>query len=115
MGVGLKCGVERNAPMRRLLSAAACFALAAATPALAQGKPKRPAAKTTGAGSEEEQPQAEEGDQAEDADQGAETEGTEVNQTERPSKGKVGPTTGGRDSAPGEVHTVVKGDTLWDL
>ncbi|HEY8206652.1 MAG TPA: LysM peptidoglycan-binding domain-containing protein [Myxococcaceae bacterium] len=100
--------------MRRLLTAAACFALAAATPALAQGKAQRPTAKTIGAGGEEEQPQAGEGE-GEETDQGAETEGTEVNQTERPGKVKIGPTSGGRERADGEVHTVVKGDTLWDL
>jgi len=103
--------------MRRLLTAAACFALAAATPALAQSKVKKPAAQTIRGGGEEDQAQQgdENADQGEESDQGAETEGTDVNQTERPSKVKVGPTTGGRDSAPGEVHTVVKGDTLWDL
>jgi len=101
--------------MRRVLTAAACLTLAAAMPALAQSKVKRPAAQTIGAGGEEEQPAAEEGDQGEAADQGSETEGAEVEQTERPSRVKLGPTSGGRDSAPGEVHTVVRGDTLWDL
>jgi hypothetical protein len=104
--------------MRRLLTAAACFALAAATPALAQGKGKRPAAKTiSGSGDQEqaEQPAEESADQGEESDQGAETEGAEVNQTTRGGKVKLGPTSGGRESAPGEVHTVVRGDTLWDL
>lgn len=33
----------------------------------------------------------------------------------QPQTGQVKAVPGGRESAPGEVHTVVKGDTLWDL
>src|SRR5688500_18163743 len=44
-------------------------------------------------------------------EEGGETEGAEV-VDEKPGKVKAAP---GRDAAPGEVHTVVKGDNLWDL
>lgn len=52
---------------------------------------------------EEEQLDQEEGD-------AAETEGAEVADPPAP-----GPGARGRDTAPGEVHTVVRGDTMWDL
>lgn len=48
---------------------------------------------------------------AEEEDTGSETEGLEVQDT--PTTGKK--PQAGRETAPGEVHTVVKGDTLWDL
>ena len=90
--------------MRRLLTAAACFALAASTPALSQ---EQPAA---------EGEEGEQADQGEAGDQGAEVEGAEVDQTVRSGQsGRITPTSGGRETAPGEVHTVVRGDTLWDL
>lgn len=51
--------------------------------------------------------------------EGSETEGAEVADDEEPpaERGsvRIPPGTGGRESAPGEIHTVVKGDTLWDL
>ncbi|HZH14006.1 MAG TPA: LysM peptidoglycan-binding domain-containing protein [Archangium sp.] len=50
---------------------------------------------------------------------GEETEGSEVvdEQPARPRPGQIAipPGQGGRESAPGEVHTVERGDTLWDL
>ncbi|QRK07662.1 LysM peptidoglycan-binding domain-containing protein [Archangium violaceum] len=50
---------------------------------------------------------------------GDETEGSEVvdEQSARPRPGQVAipPGQGGRESAPGEIHTVERGDTLWDL
>ncbi|XXF75555.1 LysM domain-containing protein [Myxococcaceae bacterium GXIMD 01537] len=51
---------------------------------------------------------------------GSETEGAEVVDeapaTQRETGTvKIPPGQGGRESAPGEVHTVEKGDTLWDL
>lgn len=93
--------------MRSLTNVALCLALAAA-PAWSQVRPK-----SIGAGGdateEEAQPVEEEGAA------GSETEGAEV-VDERPARGdRISPTTGGRESAPGEEHTVVRGDTLWDL
>ncbi len=44
----------------------------------------------------------------------SETEGAEVSETPA-QPGQVAVPKGGRETAPGEVHTVVKGDTLWDL
>ncbi|MBU8900471.1 peptidoglycan-binding protein [Corallococcus sp. H22C18031201] len=60
---------------------------------------------------------AQQQDGAEDeASQGGETEGAEVaDEPERPTRVAVPPGTQGRESAPGEVHTVESGDTLWDL
>jgi hypothetical protein len=49
-------------------------------------------------------------DQEEPAEAGAETEGAEV--VDQPAKSGV---QAQKDAAPGEVHSVVKGDTLWDL
>ncbi len=48
---------------------------------------------------------------------GDETEGAEVvdEGPGRPGRVKIPPGQGGRESAPGETHTVEKGDTLWDL
>lgn len=64
--------------------------------------------------------QQEEGSGPEDTEAGSETEGAEVmdEAPERPSGTTVQLPPGaakGRDSAPGEVHTVQDGDTLWDL
>ena len=58
----------------------------------------------------EEETDAEEGETA-----GSETEGAEV--VDQPGTVQTGRSPGpaGRDAAPGEVHTVVKGDTLWGL
>jgi len=52
-----------------------------------------------------------------DPDEGGETEGADVaDEDEAPAPRRKGPNTAGaRESVPGEVHTVVKGDTLWDL
>jgi hypothetical protein len=50
---------------------------------------------------------------------GDETEGSEVVDEQqpaaRPGNVVIPPGQGGRESAPGEVHTVERGDTLWDL
>jgi hypothetical protein len=55
-------------------------------------------------------------DQDEDEEaEGSETEGADVADEGRPSRGKVPGAANAREAAPGEVHTVVKGDTLWDL
>jgi hypothetical protein len=53
-------------------------------------------------------------DQPEEAE-GGETEGTEVSDEAQSGSGKIPKIDGARESAPGEVHTVSKGDTLWDL
>jgi LysM domain-containing protein len=62
---------------------------------------------------------AQNADDQQEPETGDETEGSEVvdEQPSKPGTGKfaVPPGTGGRESAPGEVHTVEKGDTLWDL
>ncbi|MFP2909179.1 LysM peptidoglycan-binding domain-containing protein [Pyxidicoccus sp. 3LFB2] len=60
-----------------------------------------------------------EGAEEQDTDTGSETEGAEVmdEAPERPAGTVAVPpgTPRGRDSAPGEVHAVQEGDTLWDL
>ncbi|QSQ27362.1 LysM peptidoglycan-binding domain-containing protein [Pyxidicoccus parkwayensis] len=59
-----------------------------------------------------------EGSEEQDQDTGNETEGAEVmdEAPERPQGTvSVPPGTKGRESAPGEVHQVQEGDTLWDL
>lgn len=61
---------------------------------------------------------AQNADDQQEPETGDETEGSEVvdeQQPAQPGSFKVPPGTGGRESAPGEVHTVEKGDTLWDL
>jgi hypothetical protein len=61
---------------------------------------------------------AQNADDQEEPEAGDETEGSEVvdeEQPGRPSKVTIPPGQGGRESAPGEVHTVERGDTLWDL
>jgi hypothetical protein len=61
---------------------------------------------------------AQNADDQQEPEAGDETEGSEVvdeEQPGRPSKIAIPPGQGGRESAPGEVHTVEKGDTLWDL
>lgn len=55
-----------------------------------------------------------------DSEAGEETEGAEVldeqpGRPRRPGQIAIPPGQGGRESAPGEVHTVERGDTLWDL
>ncbi|WP_224361897.1 LysM peptidoglycan-binding domain-containing protein [Hyalangium versicolor] len=51
----------------------------------------------------------------EENSEGSETEGADVSDEGTPGK-RMGPKIdGARETAPGEVHTVVKGDTLWDL
>ncbi len=47
--------------------------------------------------------------------EGNETEGAEVSDEETSGKAKIPGTENARESAPGEMHTVVRGDTLWDL
>ena len=48
---------------------------------------------------------------------GSEVEGTEVKQPPQqpPREGEVRTAPAGQEEAPGQVHTVEKGDTLWDL
>ena len=55
---------------------------------------------------------------AEGMQEGTETEGAEV--VDEPADRQTGtlkipPGQGGRESAPGETHSVTRGDTLWDL
>jgi hypothetical protein len=52
--------------------------------------------------------------EAEDPE-GGETEGSDVADEGEPGSVRVPNVKGARESAPGEVHTVVTGDTLWDL
>jgi hypothetical protein len=47
--------------------------------------------------------------------EGDETEGAEVADEESSGKARIPGTENARETAPGEVHTVVRGDTLWDL
>lgn len=47
--------------------------------------------------------------------EGSETEGTEVSDEEASGTAKIPGAENARETAPGEVHTVVRGDTLWDL
>jgi hypothetical protein len=47
--------------------------------------------------------------------EGGETEGAEVADEGQPAAGSGPRVEGARETAPGEVHTVVRGDTLWDL
>ncbi|HEX8437455.1 LysM domain-containing protein, partial [Archangium sp.] len=61
---------------------------------------------------------AQNADDQEEPEAGDETEGSEVvdePEPGRPGKVAIPPGQGGRESAPGEVHTVERGDTLWDL
>ena len=62
---------------------------------------------------------AQDAEDPQESEAGEETEGSEVmdEQPRRPRRGQVAipPGQGGRESAPGEVHTVERGDTLWDL
>ncbi|KFE62126.1 LysM peptidoglycan-binding domain-containing protein [Hyalangium minutum] len=53
-------------------------------------------------------------EQEEEAE-GGETEGADVADEPRSGGAKVPGSENAREKAPGEVHTVVKGDTLWDL
>jgi len=57
------------------------------------------------------------GDEDENTEaEGGETEGAEVADEEEPGSPGRGPNTGNaRETAPGQVHTVARGDTLWDL
>ncbi len=91
--------------MRTRLMATLCTVLAFSTAGLAQTLKKSIELKATPAAPEESEAESSEG--------ASETEGAEV--VDEP-KGKVKThAQDGRDAAPGEVHTVVKGDTLWDL
>jgi LysM domain len=60
---------------------------------------------------------AQEAEDPQEPEAGEETEGSEVidEQPGRPGQIAIPPGQGGRESAPGEVHTVERGDTLWDL
>ncbi|HYO70640.1 MAG TPA: LysM peptidoglycan-binding domain-containing protein, partial [Archangium sp.] len=62
---------------------------------------------------------AQDADDTQEPEAGEETEGSEVvdDPPARPRSGQIAipPGQGGRESAPGEVHTVERGDTLWDL
>jgi hypothetical protein len=59
---------------------------------------------------------AQEAEEGEEATEESETEGAEVADEGQTGSVKMGPKVeGARESAPGEVHTVVRGDTLWDL
>jgi hypothetical protein len=57
------------------------------------------------------------GDESESQEpEGGETEGADVADDSPPVSGSRGPNVeGARETAPGQVHTVVRGDTLWDL
>jgi hypothetical protein len=86
---------------RILTSFIVALAVAPALPARAQVKPVE-----IRGGDEEENTEAE----------GGETEGAEVADEEAPATPGRGPNVeGARETAPGQVHTVVRGDTLWDL
>ena len=55
-------------------------------------------------------------DESESQEEGSETEGADVADEGAPSGTTRGPRIqGARETAPGQVHTVDKGDTLWDL
>jgi hypothetical protein len=60
---------------------------------------------------------AQEAEDPQEPEAGDETEGSEVvdEQPGRSGKVTIPPGQGGRESAPGEVHSVETGDTLWDL
>ncbi|PTL78281.1 LysM peptidoglycan-binding domain-containing protein [Vitiosangium sp. GDMCC 1.1324] len=63
---------------------------------------------------------AQNADDQQEPESGNETEGSEVVDEQQQPPGQTGkftlpPGQSGRESAPGEVHTVEKGDTLWDL
>jgi hypothetical protein len=58
---------------------------------------------------------AQEQEQQEEESEGGETEGADVADEGKPGGVKVPGAENAREKAPGEVHTVVKGDTLWDL
>jgi hypothetical protein len=56
------------------------------------------------------------GDEDENTEaEGGETEGAEVADEEESASPGRGPNANARETAPGQVHTVAKGDTLWDL
>lgn len=90
---------------RILTSFIVAFAVAPAWTAHAQS----PRAIEIDGGDERESP--------EPAAEGGETEGAEVtDEDDAPATRGRGPNiAGARETAPGEVHTVVRGDTLWDL
>src|SRR6476661_5543146 len=50
-----------------------------------------------------------------DTQEGSENQGAEVAPEGGDQVRTTAPAEGGNDTAPGEVHTVQKGDTLWDL
>ncbi|HEX8824662.1 MAG TPA: LysM peptidoglycan-binding domain-containing protein [Archangium sp.] len=60
---------------------------------------------------------AQEAEDPQEPEAGDETQGSEVvdEQPDRSGKVTIPPGQGGRESAPGEVHSVERGDTLWDL
>jgi hypothetical protein len=58
---------------------------------------------------------AQEAEEQEEEAEGNETEGADVADEGKPGGVKVPGSENAREAAPGEVHTVVRGDTLWDL
>jgi hypothetical protein len=54
-------------------------------------------------------------DAQEEEAEGGETEGADVAEEEGSGRARIPGTENARETAPGEVHTVVRGDTLWDL
>jgi hypothetical protein len=58
---------------------------------------------------------AQDAQEQEEEAEGGETEGADVAEEEGSGRTRIPGTEGARESVPGEVHTVVRGDTLWDL
>ena len=58
---------------------------------------------------------AEDSEEGSSDSSGGETEGNDVRDDRRPEGDHVKLAPGAKDAVSGEVHTVVKGDTLWDL
>lgn len=102
--------------MKRMARVGSLTVLGLALPALAQTPAPR---RTNAPHSTGTKPEAEDasatGDDNDAPTGGGETEGTDATDN-RPGQVKMGPPgANGKESAPGTVHTVVKGDTLWDL
>ncbi len=97
--------------MRKKLMATLCTALA--FPVVANAQPGAPGIERKSAPAPTPTP-ADDPSESVSSDEGSETQGADV-VDEPKGKGKVKPDGEGRDAAPGEVHTVLKGDTLWDL
>ena len=58
---------------------------------------------------------AQDAQEQEEEAEGGETEGADVAEEEGSGGVRIPGTENARETAPGEVHTVVRGDTLWDL